>query len=118
MDKAEFIGQDALAKAKAAGVKRTLVGLEMIERGIAARRLQGSGSEAATRSATSPAVRYAPFLKKNIALAYVPPSSIRQSDTEVAVEIRGQAVKAQGSSNTVLQAPKKTADRHSTLCSY
>ena len=34
MDKGDFIGRDALEKAKAAGLKRTLVGLEMIERGI------------------------------------------------------------------------------------
>ncbi len=35
MEKPEFIGRAALEKAKAAGLKRTLVGLEMIERGIA-----------------------------------------------------------------------------------
>ena len=35
MEKPEFIGRDALEKAKAAGIKRTLVGLEMTERGIA-----------------------------------------------------------------------------------
>ena len=35
MDKGDFIGRDALEKAKAAGLKRTLVGLEMVDRGIA-----------------------------------------------------------------------------------
>ena len=35
MEKPEFIGRDALEKAKAAGIKRALVGLEMTERGIA-----------------------------------------------------------------------------------
>jgi aminomethyltransferase len=35
----------------------------------------------------------APFLKKNIALAYVP-VEFTALDTEVAVEIRGQKVKA------------------------
>src|ERR1700760_3981061 len=35
MEKPEFIGRDALEEAKAQGVKRTLVGLEMMERGIA-----------------------------------------------------------------------------------
>src|SRR5579864_4284678 len=34
MEKREFIGRPALEKAKAAGIKRTLVGLEAIERGI------------------------------------------------------------------------------------
>ena len=35
MEKPEFVGRAALEKAKAAGLKRTLVGLEMVERGIA-----------------------------------------------------------------------------------
>ncbi len=34
-----------------------------------------------------------PFLKKNIALAYIPAAN-SELDTEVAVEIRGQMVKA------------------------
>src|SRR5579859_1131224 len=35
MDKPEFMGRAALAKAAAAGLKRTLVGLQMVDRGIA-----------------------------------------------------------------------------------
>src|SRR6202043_917653 len=35
MEKPEFLGRAALEKAKASGLKRTLVGLEMTERGIA-----------------------------------------------------------------------------------
>src|ERR1700751_2529423 len=35
MEKSEFIGREALQKAKALGLKRTLIGLEMVERGIA-----------------------------------------------------------------------------------
>src|SRR5256886_8267790 len=34
MEKSAFIGRSALEKAKTQGLKRTLVGLEMIERGI------------------------------------------------------------------------------------
>ena len=71
MEKGEFIGREALERAKAAGITRTLVGLEMIDRGIAARRLQGDGSDCEAKLDTLPAARYAPFLKKNIALAYV-----------------------------------------------
>ena len=37
---------------------------------------------------------YAPFLKRNIALAYVPPE-LAAVGNEVLVEIRGQGVKAQ-----------------------
>src|SRR6266851_10109086 len=35
MDKGDFVGRDALEHAKAAGLRRTLAGLEMIDRGIA-----------------------------------------------------------------------------------
>ncbi len=35
LEKGDFIGRSALEKARAAGLTRTLVGLEMVERGIA-----------------------------------------------------------------------------------
>jgi aminomethyltransferase len=93
MEKPGFIGKPALEKAKAAGLKRTLVGLEMIERGIARdgyRILDQDGREIGYVTSGSPA----PFLKKNIALAYLPPSHAEIGST-VQVEIRGQRVKAQ-----------------------
>ena len=71
---------------------RTLVGLEMIERGIGRdgyKVLDESGKQIGYVTSGS----YAPFLKKNIALAYVPPSHAKL-DTVVGVEIRGNAVKA------------------------
>ena len=105
MDKPEFIGQDALVRAKERGVRRTLIGLEMTERGIARdgyKVLDHGGSEIGHVTSGS----YAPFLKKNIALAYVPPEN-STVDTELAVEIRGQAVKAKVIPTPFYKRPKK-----------
>jgi aminomethyltransferase len=105
MEKPEFIGRDALEKAKSAGVRRTLVGLEMIERGIARdgyKVLDETGTEIGYVTSGS----YAPFLKKNIALAYVPPQ-FANVGTIINVEIRSQAVKAQIVPTPFYKRPKK-----------
>ena len=91
VEKPDFIGKQALEKSKAEGVKRTLVGLEMIERGIARDGYKVFDGEAEIGYVTSGS--YAPFLKKNIALAYVPPQK-SALDTVLGVEIRNQKVKA------------------------
>lgn len=105
MEKPEFIGREALEKAKAAGLKRTLVGLEMVERGIARdgyKVLDQAGREIGYVTSGS----YAPFLKRNIALAYVPVET-SPNDTIVCVEIRGQAVKAKVVPAPFYRRPKK-----------
>jgi len=107
MEKPEFIGRAALEKAKAEGVKRTLVGLEMTERGIARdgyKVLDGGGREIGYVTSGSPG----PFLKKNIALAYVPPE-FAAIGAAVKVEIRGQGVGAQVVPTPFYKRPKKTA---------
>ncbi|HVP42764.1 MAG TPA: glycine cleavage system aminomethyltransferase GcvT [Terriglobales bacterium] len=91
MEKPDFIGRQVLEKTKAAGVRRALVGLEMIERGIARDGYKVFDGEAEIGYVTSGS--FAPFLKKNIALAYVPPEK-SALDTVVGVEIRNQKVKA------------------------
>jgi aminomethyltransferase len=106
MEKPDFIGRAALEKAKAEGIKKTLVGLEMIERGIARddyKILDDGGSEIGYVTSGSPA----PFLKKNIALAYVPPVYSEIGST-VKVEIRGQGVKAQVVPTPFYKRPKKS----------
>jgi len=105
MEKAEFIGRAALEKAKAAGVKKTLVGLEMVERGIARdgyKVLDEMGKEVGYVTSGSPA----PFLKKNIALAYVP-HELAEIGTKLKVEIRGQGVGAQVVPTPFYKRPKK-----------
>jgi aminomethyltransferase len=107
MEKAEFVGRDALEKAKAEGVTRTLVGLEMVDRGIARdgyKVFDGGGREIGYVTSGSPA----PFLKKNIALAYVPPE-FAAIGTGVRVEIRGQGVGAQVVPTPFYKRAKKTA---------
>src|SRR6202158_4812712 len=105
MEKPDFIGRAALEKAKTEGVKKTLVGLEMVDRGIARdgyKVLDGGGREIGYVTSGSPA----PFLKKNIALAYVPPEQAAVGTT-VKVEIRGQGVKAQVVPTPFYKRPKK-----------
>ena len=92
MEKRDFIGRAAVEKARTDGVKRTLVGLEMVDRGIArdGYKVQDeAGHEIGYVTSGSPA----PFLKKNIALAYVPPE-FSQIGRTLNVEIRGQGTKA------------------------
>jgi aminomethyltransferase len=106
MEKADFLGRAALEKAKAEGLKRTLVGLEMVERGIARdgyKVLDSEGKEIGYVTSGSPA----PFLKKNIALAYVPPP-FTGLGTEVKVEIRGQGVGARVVPTPFYRRPKKS----------
>jgi aminomethyltransferase len=92
LDKGDFIGRDKLAQQSRAGVQRTLVGFEMTERGIARDHypLELDGKRIGAVTSGSPA----PFLKKNIGLAYLP-SDKTAVGTEFSVVIREKPVKAQ-----------------------
>ena len=101
MDKGDFLGRAGLEKAWAAGVTRTLVGLEMVERGIARdgyRMVDENGNAIGVVTSGSPS----PTLCKNIALAYVPPEKA-EIGTATYVEIRGQRVQGAGGGDTPLQ---------------
>lgn len=107
MEKGEFIGRAALEKARAAGLKRILVGLEAVDRGIPRdgyKVCEATGKEIGYVTSGS----YAPFLKKNIALAYVPPG-FSEIGTEVFVEIRGQLVKCKVVPTPFYKRQKKAA---------
>jgi aminomethyltransferase len=93
MGKGDFIGRTALATASATPAARTLVGLEMVERGIARDEYQvldAAGEVVGVITSGSPS----PTLGKNIALAYVPPA-LAAVGTVLFVEVRAQRVKAQ-----------------------
>ena len=105
MEKPEFMGKPALEKAKAEGLKRTLVGVEMVERGIARdgyKVLDDAGKEIGYVTSGSPA----PFLKKNIALAYVPPT-FAEIGSRVKVQVRSVGVCAQVVPTPFYKRPKK-----------
>jgi aminomethyltransferase len=93
LEKGDFIGSESLRQVRDnGGPKRKLAGLEMVERGIARdgyKVFSSEGKEAGYVTSGSPA----PFLKKNIALAYLP-TELAVPGNEVAVEIRGNPVKA------------------------
>jgi len=89
--KGEFLGRDFLLRQKEIGVDRSLVGFEMQDRLIArdACSVFISGQEIGRVTSGSPA----PYLKKNIGMAYVPVAS-KAPGTEIAIGIRGQQAPA------------------------
>jgi aminomethyltransferase len=93
LEKGEFIGREALLAVKeAGGPKRKLVGLEMVERGIARDGypvLDLEGEQIGTITSGSPA----PFLKTNIAYALVP-AGVAASGADVLVQVRANRVRA------------------------
>jgi aminomethyltransferase len=93
LDKGSFIGREALAAVQeAGGPKRKIVGLEMVERGIARDGysvLSSDGDRIGTITSGSPA----PFLKTSIAMALVP-TAIAESGSDVLVDVRGNRVRA------------------------
>jgi len=104
MDKGDFIGRAALERAKAAGLTRILVGIEMVDRGIA-RDEYGCCSEAGEAIGVVTSGSPSPTLGKNIALAYVPPA-MSALGTTVYVQIRGQRYKAQVVPTPFYKRPK------------
>ena len=107
MEKRDFIGRAALAKAAALRTERTLVGLEMLERGIARdeyKVFDAAGEEVGVVTSGSPS----PTLGKNIALAYVPPV-LAALNTLLFVEVRTQRVKAQVVATPFYKRAKKSA---------
>jgi aminomethyltransferase len=93
LDKGNFVGRDALLAVQTeGGPKRKIVGLEMIERGIARDSypvLDLDGNPIGQVTSGSPA----PFLKTNIAMALVP-AAVAASGADVLVQCRANSVRA------------------------
>jgi aminomethyltransferase len=86
-DKPDFVGAAALRAQKASGPTRRLVGLEMRDRGIARHGYAVLKDGAPVGTVTSGT--QTPFLKKAIAMAYVP-APLAAPGTLVDVDVRGR----------------------------
>jgi aminomethyltransferase len=91
LNKGDFIGRNKLAKQKEEGAHRRLVGFEVTERGIArdGQEVVISGERKGRVTSGSPA----PYLKKNIGMAYVPVSFANEGQ-EIQIDVRGKLVGA------------------------
>ena len=86
----DFIGKEALLGQKGEGLKRKLVGFEMLEQGIPR---QGCVVWKEKEIGKVTSGTYAPSLKKNIGLAYVP-IAFSKAGTEFFVAIRDRKLRA------------------------
>ncbi len=107
LEKGNFIGRDALlAVQQSGGPQRKIIGLEMVERGIARDAypvLTLAGEPAGRVTSGSPA----PFLKTNIAMALVP-ATLASSGSDVLVDVRGNRVRARQVPLPFYKRPRKS----------
>lgn len=91
MEKEDFLGREVLAHQKEEGLERKLIGFEMLDKRIGRDGYPVfiGGREAGQVTSGGPA----PFLKKNIGMAYVPANSTAPG-TEMEIDIRGQKAPA------------------------
>jgi aminomethyltransferase len=106
LDKGSFIGREALVQIQEkGGPARKIVGLEMLERGIARDGysvLSLDGEKVGTVTSGSPA----PFLKTNIAMALVP-TTVADSGSDVLIDVRGNRTRAKQVLIPFYKRPKK-----------
>lgn len=92
LNKGGFIGRDALANQKEAGIKKRLIGFEVTDRGIARddQNVVIDGATVGKVTSGSPA----PYLKKNIGMGYVP-TEYSDEGRAIQIDVRGKLVAAQ-----------------------
>jgi aminomethyltransferase len=90
-NKPAFLGHEVLRTQKAEGVRRIIVGFEMVDRAIARHghpvRHQGREVGQVTSGTQTP------FLKKAIGMAYVP-TALAAPGTDLEIDVRGRAARA------------------------
>jgi len=89
--KGDFMGREALLKQKEEGIKKKLVGFELVERGIARPHypVYVDGRQVSEVRSGS----YSPFLRKSIGLAYLP-ADMTEVGRDIEIGMRGKRVKA------------------------
>ena len=87
----DFLGKDALVKIKEDGLKRQLVGFEMTDKGIARDDFDVYVDDKKVGYVTSGSP--APYLKKNIGLAFVP-VELANVGQEIKIDVRGKHLAA------------------------
>lgn len=92
LDKKDFIGKISLLKQKKEGLKRKIIGFEMIDRGIPRKGYEVFKEDRKIGEVTTG--YRSPSLKKNLGLALVN-SSYSRLGTEIFVKIRGRFLKAE-----------------------
>ncbi|CAN5470668.1 glycine cleavage system aminomethyltransferase GcvT [soil metagenome] len=92
LNKGDFIGSGSLAMQKETGLTRKIAGFEMTEPGIARDGFDVYVGDEKVGVVTSGSP--APFLKKNIGLAFLPPDFAKPGQ-EIRIDVRGKRLKAQ-----------------------
>ena len=91
LNKGDFIGREPMAKLKEEGLKRKLVGFEVTDKGIARDEHEVFINDEKVGVVTSGSP--APFLKKNIGLAFVP-AEFANIGQEITIDVRGRKLAA------------------------
>ncbi len=91
LNKGEFVGREAMARLKEEGLKKKLVGFEMVDKGIARDHFDVYIGDEKVGYVTSGSP--APYLKKNIGLAFVP-TEFAKTGQEITIDVRGKKLAA------------------------
>lgn len=91
INKGDFVGREPMSKLKTDGLKRKLVGFELTDKGIARDEMDVYINDKKVGVVTSGSP--APFLKKNIGLAFVP-TEFANIGQEIKIDVRGKHLAA------------------------
>lgn len=93
LDKGDFVDKETIAQLKAEGVKRKLVGFEMVDKGIPRHdyAVVNENGEAIGKVTSG---TQSPTLGKAIGLAYVP-TELSKPGSQILIDVRGRTLKAE-----------------------